>query len=91
MSKLPPIKAFFWIMKICTTNLGQTAGYLLSMTLHVGYAVSTTRETMTSLAGENAKFIAFCLWLKLNRQHSIPDCSTLTEKYPIPPYDDPLY
>jgi uncharacterized membrane-anchored protein len=28
-------------MKICATTLGETAGDLLSMTLHVGYAVST--------------------------------------------------
>jgi uncharacterized membrane-anchored protein len=42
MSKLPQITAFFWIMKICATTLGETAGDLLSMTLHVGYAVSST-------------------------------------------------
>jgi uncharacterized membrane-anchored protein len=41
MSKLPRITAFFWIMKICATTLGETAGDLLSMTLHVGYAVSS--------------------------------------------------
>ncbi len=41
MSKLPQITAFFWIMKICATTLGETAGDLLSMTLHVGYASST--------------------------------------------------
>lgn len=42
MNKLPQITAFFWIMKICATTLGETAGDLLSMTLHVGYAMSTT-------------------------------------------------
>lgn len=41
MSKLPRITAFFWIMKICATTLGETAGDLLSMTLNVGYAVSS--------------------------------------------------
>ncbi|MCM0592311.1 MAG: hypothetical protein KA716_19730 [Gloeotrichia echinulata DEX184] len=41
MSKLPQITAFFWIMKICATTLGETAGDLLSMTLHVGYAISS--------------------------------------------------
>lgn len=41
MSKLPQITAFFWIMKICATTLGETAGDLLSMTLHIGYAVSS--------------------------------------------------
>jgi uncharacterized membrane-anchored protein len=42
MSKLPQITAFFWIMKICATTLGETAGDLLSMTLNVGYAVSSS-------------------------------------------------
>lgn len=41
MSKLPLITAFFWVMKICATTLGETAGDLLSMTLNVGYAVSS--------------------------------------------------
>jgi uncharacterized membrane-anchored protein len=42
MNKLPQITAFFWIMKICATTLGETAGDLLSMTLNVGYAISST-------------------------------------------------
>ncbi|MGZ3790488.1 MAG: COG4705 family protein [Bacteriovorax sp.] len=41
MNKLPQITLAFWIMKICATTLGETAGDLLSMTLNVGYAVST--------------------------------------------------
>ena len=40
MSKLPQITLFFWIIKICATTLGETAGDLLSMTLRVGYAIS---------------------------------------------------
>jgi len=41
MNKLPQITIFFWIMKICATTLGETGGDLLSMTLNVGYAVSS--------------------------------------------------
>jgi uncharacterized membrane-anchored protein len=41
VSKLPELTFLFWIMKICATTLGETAGDLLSMTLNVGYAVST--------------------------------------------------
>ena len=41
MSKLPQITLTFWIMKICATTLGETAGDLLSLTLHVGYAISS--------------------------------------------------
>jgi len=39
--KLPEITLLFWVMKICATTLGETAGDLLSMTLNVGYAASS--------------------------------------------------
>ncbi len=41
LNKLPLITLSFWIMKICATTLGETAGDLFSMTLNAGYAVST--------------------------------------------------
>ncbi len=41
MNKLPAITLTFWVMKICATTLGETAGDLLSMTLDVGYAASS--------------------------------------------------
>jgi len=41
MNKLPAITIAFWVMKICATTLGETAGDLLSMTLHIGYAMSS--------------------------------------------------
>jgi uncharacterized membrane-anchored protein len=41
LSKLPPLTAIYWILKITATTLGETAGDLLSMTMEVGYAVST--------------------------------------------------
>lgn len=40
-SKLPEITASFWVMKIAATTLGETAGDLLSMTMKVGYAISS--------------------------------------------------
>jgi uncharacterized membrane-anchored protein len=40
-SRLPQLTAAFWVMKIAATTLGETAGDLLSMTLNVGYAVSS--------------------------------------------------
>ncbi len=40
-SKLPKITAAFWVMKIAATTLGETAGDLVSMTMNVGYAVSS--------------------------------------------------
>lgn len=41
LNKLPAITLAFWIMKICATTLGETAGDLLSMTLNIGYAASS--------------------------------------------------
>lgn len=41
MNKLPKITLYFWIMKICATTLGETGGDLFSMTMNIGYAVSS--------------------------------------------------
>ena len=40
-NKVAKVTIFFWIMKICATTLGETGGDLLSMTMNVGYAVSS--------------------------------------------------
>ncbi len=41
MNKVAPVTFSFWIMKICATTLGETAGDLLSMTMNVGYGLSS--------------------------------------------------
>src|SRR5262245_17855699 len=41
MSKVARVDFPFWVMKICATTLGETAGDLVSMTLGVGYAQSS--------------------------------------------------
>lgn len=41
MNKVAQVTIIFWIMKICATTLGETGGDLLSMTLNVGYAISS--------------------------------------------------
>jgi len=41
MNKLPKITIFFWIMKICATTLGETAGDAFSMSMDLGYLIST--------------------------------------------------
>ncbi len=41
LSKLPQITLAFWIMKIAATTLGETAGDLFSMTMNVGYLISS--------------------------------------------------
>ena len=41
LSKVPQATFVFWIVKICATTVGETGGDALSMTLKLGYAVST--------------------------------------------------
>jgi uncharacterized membrane-anchored protein len=40
-SKIATITFSFWVMKIAATTVGETGGDLLSMTLHMGYGVSS--------------------------------------------------
>ena len=40
-NKVAQVTLAFWVMKICATTVGETGGDLLSMTLNVGYAVSS--------------------------------------------------
>jgi uncharacterized membrane-anchored protein len=63
-SKLPQITAAFWVMKISATTLGETAGDLLSMTLNVGYAVS-------SLILVSAFFVSLVSQLLARRYHPL--------------------
>jgi len=57
-NKVPQITVAFWVMKICATTLGETAGDLLSMTLNVGYAVSTLILMGIFLATVGAQLVA---------------------------------
>jgi uncharacterized membrane-anchored protein len=41
MSKVPQITLMFWVIKICATTVGETGGDAVSMTLELGYAVSS--------------------------------------------------
>lgn len=41
MNKVAAISLSFWMMKICATTLGETAGDLLSITLGLGYAIAS--------------------------------------------------
>jgi len=40
-NKVPEVTLAFWVIKILATTLGETAGDVLSMTLNLGYAIST--------------------------------------------------
>lgn len=40
-SKVPEVTLAFWVIKIAATTLGETGGDAVSMTLHLGYAISS--------------------------------------------------
>lgn len=64
MNKVAQVTLMFWIMKICATTLGETAGDLLSMTMNVGYGVST-------LILMSVFVITLVLQLRSNRFHPV--------------------
>jgi len=64
MNKIAKVTFFFWIIKICATTLGETAGDLLSMTMNVGYAVSSI--ILISLF-----FISVVIQLKSTKFHPV--------------------
>jgi uncharacterized membrane-anchored protein len=41
MSKVPAVTAAFWLVKILATTLGETGGDAVSMSMKLGYLVST--------------------------------------------------
>src|SRR5712671_6485562 len=41
ISKVPQVTLMFWVIKILATTVGETGGDALSMTLQLGYAVSS--------------------------------------------------
>src|SRR5579864_6291470 len=41
LSKVPQVTLMFWVIKILATTVGETGGDALSMTLNLGYAISS--------------------------------------------------
>src|SRR3569833_2282071 len=41
LSKVPEVTLVFWIIKILATTLGETGGDALTMSMHLGYLLST--------------------------------------------------
>jgi uncharacterized membrane-anchored protein len=66
-NKVPQVTFVFWIIKIAATTLGETGGDALSMTLNLGYAVSTTIffaffVTMAAAQIASSKLHRFLYW-----------------------------
>lgn len=64
VSKVPPVTFMFWVIKISATTVGETGGDALSMTLQLGYAVS-------SLIFLGFFVVAVAAQIKSNRYHPI--------------------
>lgn len=65
MSKVPQVTLAFWIIKILATTVGETGGDALSMSLNLGYAVSSL-IFLAFFYMERSKLLRFrlVLWLK---------------------------
>jgi uncharacterized membrane-anchored protein len=70
LSKVPEVTVLFWIVKILATTLGETGGDSFSMTLNLGYAVSTGIffvffAVMVFFQIRARRFHAFLYWLTI--------------------------
>ena len=66
-SKVPEVTIAFWLIKIAATTLGETGGDALSMTMQLGYAVSTAIFFVIFIVAVSAQvgarsFHAFLYW-----------------------------
>jgi uncharacterized membrane-anchored protein len=57
-SKVPEVTLIFWIIKILATTLGETAGDAVSMSLNLGYLVSTVIFAVIFLAAVIVQILA---------------------------------
>jgi len=57
-SKVPEVTLIFWLIKIAATTLGETGGDALSMTMNLGYLVSTAIFAVIFLAAVTAQVLA---------------------------------
>ena len=67
LGKVPELTLIFWVIKILATTLGETAGDALSMSMNLGYLVSTAIFGALFLAAVSAqikakKFHPFLYW-----------------------------
>jgi len=67
LSKVPEVTLGFWIIKILATTLGETGGDMLSMSMNLGYALSTAILFVPFLVLVTAqikakRFHAFLYW-----------------------------
>ena len=69
LSKVPEVTLLFWVIKIAATTLGETGGDALSMSLNLGYLVST---------GIFAVLFVTAVWLQITHERFHPALYWLT-------------
>ena len=70
LSKVPELTLIFWVIKILATTLGETAGDALSMSMNLGYLVSTAIFSALFLVAVSAQikakqFHPYLYWLTI--------------------------
>ena len=68
-NKVPEINLLFWILKLTATTLGETGGDTLSMSMHLGYLVSTLIFAVVFLG---------TVWIQIRARHFHPYLYWLT-------------
>ena len=58
LGKVPEVTLLFWVIKICATTLGETGGDAVSMSMKLGYLVSTGIFAVVFLAAVAAQIRA---------------------------------
>ena len=70
ISKVPHVTLIFWVIKILATTLGETGGDALSMSLDLGYLLSTAIFGVIFIAAmfvqiKATKFHPYLYWLTI--------------------------
>ena len=58
LSKVPQVTATFWIVKICATTLGETAGDAVTMSMNLGYLTGTAIFAAVFAGAVSAQILA---------------------------------
>jgi uncharacterized membrane-anchored protein len=70
LAKVPEVTAAFWLVKICATTLGETAGDAVTMSMNLGYLTGTAIFAVLFVAAATAQILArrfhpFLYWLTI--------------------------
>ena len=83
LAKVPEVTLGFWLIKILATTLGETGGDAVSMSMNLGYLVSTLIF---------AAFFAFAVCAQILRIDSVPCCTgPRSSRVPGRPCTQPLH